>query len=292
MKSRDYFRIFLYALYFVSFGIIIFFLWDGIRYYLTPYHLRPHSPAYRTLRPAGFRGHGFGIIGSAMMVFMLFYSVRKRFRIFKNWGRLNRWLDIHIYFGIIGPLLVILHTSFKVQGIIAVSFWSMIAVALSGIVGRYLYLQIPRNIKGEELNLQQMDDLSRTISVKLKDEYQMDPEILEKINASLEMSALRTHSIIKSLFYIRRAEKLRKRKIRAVKKQLKKQYNLPRAHLKGIIKILKQKSKLQKKIVILGQVQSLFHYWHVIHKPFAYVMYLIMLVHVGVAVWLGYTWIF
>ena len=49
---------------------------------------------------------------------------------------------------------------------------------------------------------------------------------------------------------------------------------------------------LQQRILVLNRVQRLFHYWHVFHKPFAILMYVIMFVHVGVAVWLGYTWIF
>jgi hypothetical protein len=36
----------------------------------------------------------------------------------------------------------------------------------------------------------------------------------------------------------------------------------------------------------------LFHYWHVFHKPFAFIMYIIMLIHIGIALWLGYRWIF
>jgi hypothetical protein len=39
-------------------------------------------------------------------------------------------------------------------------------------------------------------------------------------------------------------------------------------------------------------IHQLFHYWHVIHKPFAIIMYIIMFVHILVAVYVGYTWIF
>src|SRR3972149_5148655 len=68
-------------------------------------------------------------------------------------GPLGRWLDVHIFFGLVGPALVILHSAFKVQGLVALSFWSMIAVAASGVLGRYLYLQIPRNLQGDALDL-------------------------------------------------------------------------------------------------------------------------------------------
>jgi hypothetical protein len=42
----------------------------------------------------------------------------------------------------------------------------------------------------------------------------------------------------------------------------------------------------------LENIHKLFYYWHVFHKPFAIIMYLIMIVHIAISVWLGYTWIF
>ncbi len=98
-----------------------------------------------------------GVIGSAMMLVMLLYSARKRLDSWQKWGSIASWLDIHIFFGIFGPLFVILHSTFKVNGLVAISFYSMIAVALSGILGRYLYLQIPRNIRGHELSIQDLE---------------------------------------------------------------------------------------------------------------------------------------
>jgi hypothetical protein len=50
---------------------------------------------------------------------------------------------MHIFFGLVGPALVILHSAFKVQGLVALSFWSMIAVA-ARVFSAATYLQIPR----------------------------------------------------------------------------------------------------------------------------------------------------
>ena len=112
-SKRSIFKILLRIIYIISFIIYFYFVFDGFNYYKTPYNERPHQEDYRNLRPAGFRSHAFGIIGSAMMLFMLAYSLRKRIRIFRRLGRLNHWLDVHIYFGVMGPLLVILHTDFN-----------------------------------------------------------------------------------------------------------------------------------------------------------------------------------
>lgn len=188
------YRILLLVLYAVSLAVVARLALDGLPYYTTPLVERPRHELYWTLKPGGTRGHLYGVVGSAMMVLMLAYSLRKRWHWLRRWGSLRVWLDLHIYLGVIGPLLVILHTSFKVQGLVALSFWSMIAVAVSGVLGRYLYLKIHRGRAGGELTASE------------------------------------------------------------------------------------------------ARVRQLFHYWHVFHKPFAFVMYVLMIVHVAVAWMTGYAW--
>jgi hypothetical protein len=158
VKKIRFNKIFWAVLYSAAIIVYIFIFYGGASFYLTPYMERPYSAAYRSLRPAGLTGHAYGVIGSTLMILMLSYSLRKRVRVLRNWGMLSRWLDTHIFFGIVGPLLVVLHTAFKVQGLVAVSFWSMVAVTLSGIFGRYLYLQIPRNIQGDELSIKELEE--------------------------------------------------------------------------------------------------------------------------------------
>src|SRR3990172_6375684 len=61
-------------------------------------------------------GHSLGIIG---FIFMLMtetlYSLRKRSRA-ARWGRMSSWLEFHIFTGLVGPFLVLLHSSWKFNG--------------------------------------------------------------------------------------------------------------------------------------------------------------------------------
>jgi hypothetical protein len=107
---------------------------------------------HEDLKPGGIVGHGTGVIGSLMMLLLLLYSIRKRFRFMRGRGDIGYWLNYHIWLGITGPLLVIFHSAFKLHGIIVISFWSMVGVALSGVFGRFLYLQIPRAESGDDLS--------------------------------------------------------------------------------------------------------------------------------------------
>jgi hypothetical protein len=106
----------------------------------------------REIPPAGdLFGHGMGIVG---FVFMLMtetlYSLRKRSRSV-NWGRMSNWLQFHIFTGLVGPFMVLLHTSWKFNGIAGVSTLFTVVIVISGFVGRYIFTRIPRSMEGLEI---------------------------------------------------------------------------------------------------------------------------------------------
>ncbi len=79
---------------------------------------------------------------------------------------LERWLELHIFFGIVGPVLVTFHTSFKFNGLISVGYWLMMTVWASGFVGRYLYVRIPKTIRGVELSRDEIERGARRIATR------------------------------------------------------------------------------------------------------------------------------
>ncbi len=130
----------------------------GYQYYTTPLEERFFQPHYDLLKPSGILGHGFGIIGSLMMIFgVAIYMIRKKSQAVSSTSdSLKHWLEFHIFLCTVGPILVLYHTAFKFGGIVAVSFWSMVAVVASGVVGRFIYVQIPRTIQGKELSVSEL----------------------------------------------------------------------------------------------------------------------------------------
>jgi cell division protein FtsB len=182
---------------------------------------RPFHHDYQHFRPAGSMGLLFGVIGSAMMLILLLYSLRKRTRIFGRLFALRHWLDVHIWFGICGPLFILLHTSFRLGGLVAVSFWSMAIVAASGVFGRYLYTQIPHNKEGEEIEMDNLDGDEQT-------------KLLDRLSRSGK--------------------------------------------------------SLKQRMMRLNQIRRLFHYWHIIHRPLALIMYIVMFIHIVVALLFGISW--
>lgn len=96
-------------------------------------------------------GHGIGILG---FVFMLMtetlYSLRKRSRSVR-WGRMSTWLQFHIFTGIVGPYMVLLHSSWKFNGLAGVSTLFTVVIVVSGFIGRYIFTRIPRTLEGLEI---------------------------------------------------------------------------------------------------------------------------------------------
>jgi preprotein translocase subunit Sec61beta len=231
-----------------------------------------------------------GIIGTLLIILgIVLYMLRKRMRSMARLGLLKYWLEFHIFLCTLGPILVLYHTSFKFGGLVAISFWSMVAVFLSGIIGRFIYLQIPRSIEGRELSLSEVRDMKSNIGAVLSGSYNMDEE---STNVIIESTRKKVELFHKNLLVrIFRRSMNDRRAIRRVKSVMKSNH-LVRKESSKILKLVKHEISLNRRIDRLLTMQKLFRYWHVAHFPFAIVMLLIMAIHVAVTVILGYRWIF
>ena len=108
-----------------------------------------------TIPAAGeFYGHTLGILGFIMMLMTeTLYSLRKRSRTrVARWGRTSDWLQFHIFTGIVGPYLVLLHSSWKFNGLAGATMLLTIVIVISGFIGRYIYTRIPRTLDGIEVD--------------------------------------------------------------------------------------------------------------------------------------------
>lgn len=105
---------------------------------------------------SGF-GYYIGIVGAVMMLLMLLYPVRKHMRFAQSWGPLRYWFMLHMLFGICGPVLVLFHSTFHVKSLNAgVSLYSMLLVAGSGIIGRFIYTRIHHGLYGRKSDLKEL----------------------------------------------------------------------------------------------------------------------------------------
>ena len=251
-------------------------LWLGYRgndYYGTTLEERFYHNDHQLLKPNGLLGHGLGIVGSLSMIMgVSLYMLRKRIRKFHRLGQIRHWLEFHIFLCVLGPVLVLYHTSFKVGGLVAVSFWSMVAVVLSGVAGRFIYIRIPRTIEGRELSLTEIRNLKKDLHEALSAMPGMGPESLKNIVEATE-----------KYYHGRKG-------MRITKKALRKS-GIKQSDKRHILRLVRREISLNRRIDRLHLMQNLFKYWHVAHLPFALIMLVIMLVHVVVSFVFGYTWI-
>jgi hypothetical protein len=102
-------------------------------------------------------GYYMGLTGALMMLLLLMYPLRKRVKWMKDWGATKYWFKFHMMLGILGPLLVIFHCAFRLSSInAAVALFSMSLVALSGIVGRFVYRHIHQGLYGRRVTLKEV----------------------------------------------------------------------------------------------------------------------------------------
>jgi sulfur relay (sulfurtransferase) DsrC/TusE family protein len=283
-------KLYISVLVAIVFLTFVFLVYRGMSYYTLNIEERVYSPDHAILKPSGIIGHGIGIAGSLCMIIgMVSYMVRKRYRTFSRMGSLKHWLEFHIFLCTLGPILVLFHTSYKFGGLVAISFWSMVAVFLSGIIGRFIYLQIPRTIEGQELSLSEVKELKTDVAGLVRNNYNLDEDSFNILADSVKRKVELIHKN-RVAGYFRKYFEDRKT-IRSVKHVLKSN-NLPRTEFKNILSIVKDDIMLNRKIERLDTMQNLFKYWHVAHLPFALVMLIIMAIHVAVTIVFGYRWIF
>jgi hypothetical protein len=270
--------------------VLVFLTYRGISYYKTSTEDRFYHPDNILLKPSGILGHGYGIIGSLMIVIgVSSYMARKRYRFLLRLGVLKHWLEFHIFLCTLGPILVLFHTAYKFGGLVAISFWSMVAVFLSGIAGRFIYLQIPRTIEGQELSLNDLRAMRNDTAELLKSSYNLDEQSYDLITNSIKTKdEIFSKSEVIKLF----KKSVEDRKTVHFIKVLLRQKNMQKSEITQITQLVKGDIRLNRKIERLEIMQNLFKYWHVVHSPFALVMLVIMIIHIGVTIAFGYKWIF
>jgi hypothetical protein len=232
-------------------------------------------------------GNLLGIIGVILMIVMHLYTLRKKARWMSRFGSLTVWLEFHIFCGVLGPVLITLHTSFKFNGLISVAYWSMVIVVLSGFVGRYLYVRIPRSIRGIELT--DVELVTRAAeATRMLSSSDLPPAVAARVRAferwaipTTEADATWSGLVVGDL-----AVKLRFSALSRLA------HHYPEAEVVAeSLRLIRERAVLLRRIAYLKKTKKLFDLWHIYHRPLAILMAAIVLLHVATVVYLGYGWV-
>jgi hypothetical protein len=270
----------------------------GFSYYWSSAEQRALSPKHVYLKPSGAIGLRLGMFGVLLFLFIYLYPIRKKWAWLGRQGSSKRWLDIHVLLGLLAPVFVTFHSSFKFSGIAGIAYWIMIVVALSGVVGRYIYAQIPRNLNSAELSLREAQEQSLRITTQLKNTGILSsrdidgllhlPDIREVASASV-LGAL-CRMLLFDLGFPLRVWRLRQKMLWSERRW----WSLvglgrgQNAVLERAISMAREQTLLAKKILFLSKSHRMLHVWHIIHRPFSYSFAVLASIHVILMLMLGY----
>ncbi len=267
----------------IGLGLLLFL--RGSSFYLLDLEARVEHPEFRKLRPSGFIGHGYGIAGTGLILTNLLYLVRRKLAHWKL-GSMRAWLDGHVLTGLLGSVLVLFHSALQVRTTIAATTSvSLAVVVLTGVVGRFLYALAPKR------------EVHATVSLLADVEFAV-PGLGGRIATALKEVPPYTLKgearLIPAIFAIprwRRSAKLRRRTVRNVINASVDPSRYGRADRRKLKKLFRSVEKSASQEVRSIAAATILRSWRSMHRFFAILMVLAVTIHIGVAWYYGYRWI-
>ena len=222
--------------------------------------------------------HSMGWAGLFCILATNLYFLRKYWLPLQNLGDLESWLKWHMAFGIWGPLLVLFHTGFRANGLVAVSLWSMLIVVASGIIGYFLYLQLldqdqtlTQRITAIEGELEKtIQAIPPPVSREALDQAKARALAVVGYNALNEKLGLWAPALVFEAF------------LRDIGFWCMSPFNFWR-HNAQMHQQVHQWALLKRRQRLIAKYQRAMGYWHALHGPFSYLMYFTVAIHIAAA---------
>jgi hypothetical protein len=232
-------------------------------------------------------GNALGIVGGVLLLLMYLYPLRKKWKWLSKKGKTKNWLDYHILMGLVGPVLITFHSSFKLRGVAGWAYWSMIAVVASGIVGRYLYNRIPRKLDAVEMSVDEAGELCASLAAQIRAQNVLTEEELGPLLALPSLDEVRSMPLAKALMVIVALDVRREWKLWRLRSTVG-AHVADHAHVSQALTAIRKQAALSKDALFLAEVRQMFQLWHVVHRPFSYSLAIMATLHILVVVFLGY----
>lgn len=237
-------------------------------------------------------GYNLGLAGGIMMLLLFSYPLRKHFRFMHGFGPAKYWFSLHMALGILGPLFILAHSRFHVGSVNAgIALASMSLVALSGIIGRFIYTRIHHGLYGHRANLKELHELAGLNSQEVQSKLAFAPSVeiaLEKFEADLakpQRDPLRSAWTFVTLWVRRRIVFIRcARELNQLYKAHARSQGWDHAkhqrRLKAAKKLVSVYLLSVQRVAQFNTYERLFSLWHVLHVPFVYMLVFSAIAHV------------
>ena len=288
----------LFLAWMLALAVVLVIAGYGWNYYTLSAAQRPFSPKHQFLRPSGTIGIKLGMVGVLMFFLIYLYPLRKKWGWLGRMGNSRHWLDFHVVLGATAPIIIAFHSSFKFGNIAGMAFYSMLLVTLSGFVGRYLYGHIPRGLSAAELSMKEIQEREEALRKELAEQratFGFSVDALYELPSPAEVAKAPLIASLLSMFLLDI-----KRPFKASLLRLREAgfgawvfsgfgFFSTRDHkLERAIRLAQTQSSLSQSIAFLGRTQRIFQLWHVIHRPFSYAFAILAILHIGIALFMGY----
>jgi hypothetical protein len=237
-------------------------------------------------------GYWLGVAGGSLMLLLFTYPLRKRFAFSRNWGRVKWWFLLHMVLGVAGPLLILLHSTFRIGSLNAgVALYSMIIVALSGVVGRFIYARVNRGLQGEQVGFKELQSRARFDQDDVRSRLAFAPKVEAQLREfeQVELQARPgwlTYS--RQVFWLPLKQWIVYRRcVKGLRKPIRRLATHGNWKKKDLVRREQQSRKLVRRyltaVVRVAQYtayERFFSLWHVAHLPFVYLLVISAVVHV------------
>ena len=262
----------------------------GMPYYMASMAERVRHPWHSWLRPSGTVGLSAGIVAVVIFIFLWLYPLRKKYRRLAFLGSLGKWMDAHVSAALALPLLLAIHSAWRADGLIGLGLLSMFVVMASGLVGRYLYVRIPRARNGVELTREEVAGRRRELIGELADATGLGVDVVEK---TLDIGTANTtqQSLLQVFGRLITDDIMRWRRT----SELKRRWShvapagrpLSRGALAEAVRLASQEMSLRQQSRMLEATHRVFRFWHVAHRPFAITALIAVVIHIVVVFVVG-----
>lgn len=262
----------------------------GAPYYLEPMSERVRHPWHALLRPSGTVGLTAGILAVAIFIFLWLYPLRKKYKQLAFLGSLGKWMDVHVATALAMPLLLAIHATWRADGVIGLGLLSMMIVIASGVIGRYLYVRIPRARNGVELTREEVAGRRRELIGELAETTGLGVDVVER-TLDVGTPAVGEQSLGKIFMRMLADDLTRWRRTSELQRRwagvAPAGRPLSKAALGEAVRLASQEMSLQQQSRMLEATHRVFRFWHVAHRPFAVTAMVAVIIHVIVVLAVG-----
>jgi hypothetical protein len=237
-------------------------------------------------------GYWIGVAGGSMMLALFSYPLRKYVPFMQRLGKVKWWFWFHLFLGIAGPWLILVHSGFHIGSLNAgVALYSMGIVVASGVIGRFIYVRVHRGLDGQRMSLSELRTRAYLRESDARSHLHFSPAV-EAALLAFEEHELRAKpgwpTYLRQVTFLplqrqvayRRCRGELRRSLRAVALERQWTDDDLRRRERRLRRLVDRYLDAVVRVAQYTAYERVFALWHLAHLPFVYLLVISAFVHV------------